>query len=109
MIIPGPQKRAKKRKLFEHFAEAKEKYEGECRIDRKTKALKTCPALAGVLAVHIEDRSRPGFELAPMIEFGTGKSMGPRLVYFVRRAEYIEVEHCPFCGSKVSAGRRASK
>lgn len=95
----------KKTKLFDHFAEAARVHDGPCKIDRRTKALKPCPVLAAVLAVHTEDSSRPGFELAPMFQISTGKSLGPRLVYFCRRSEYTEVEHCPFCGVKVSAGR----
>jgi len=93
---------SKKKKLSEHFADASAKYNGPCRFNKKTKALEMCPALAAVIGVHNEDHSRPGFELAPMLQWNTGKSIGPKLVYFVRRAEYVEVEYCQFCGNKVS-------
>lgn len=96
----------RKKKLFDHFVEASKEHDGPCVIQKKTKELKPCPALAAVLSVHIEDGRRQGFELAPMFQISTGKSIGTKLVYFARRAEYVEVEHCPFCGNKVSSARK---
>ena len=94
----------KKKRLFDHFADASKEKEGPCQIDAGV--LKPCPVLAAVIAVGTEDNSKSGFEYVPMFQMSTGKSTGKSLVYFARRAEYVDVEYCPFCGKKVRDARK---
>lgn len=95
----------KKRKLFDHFVDAQKEYDSPCNVTGDT--LQMCPTLTAVVGVHNEDGGQPGFEIAPMFQIGTRKSLGSKLVYFARRAEYVEVNYCPFCGKKVRAKRNA--
>lgn len=91
----------KKKSLREHVDEAQAQHKGKC-----TSAGKRCPIMAAVLAIHAENDKRPAFEVAPMFSMKTGKPTREMLVYFVRSGEYTVVNYCPYCGTKVGAGKK---
>jgi hypothetical protein len=98
----------KEKRIFDYFANAKEKYDGLCKRDKKTGELKLCPLLSAVVALDTERPKRPGFEMADFVSTTSGKALPRRIVYFTGQTQYAEIEHCPFCGNKVSDPRRSA-
>lgn len=91
--------RPKKKTYGEHVTEFLKQYKGAC---TKTKR---CAFLSAVLAVSKEDK-KSGAGIAEGFSFSTkGGYQGVEVVYYARRAQYVVMNHCPFCGGKIGKKR----
>lgn len=80
------------KKLGAMIAELLPKYSGECTAELR------CAFMSAVL--EIEKGRRVGFVDAASFSLSTGKANPPRIVYYTRPSQYIQLRACPFCGGR---------
>jgi hypothetical protein len=94
-----PKAKRSKKTYGDHVAEHLKDYKGPC---TKTKR---CAFLSAVLAVSKEDK-KDGAGITEGFSFSTkGGYQGTEVVYYARRAQYVVMNHCPFCGGKIGKKR----